>query len=98
MLLSMTAAIGLKIFKLLAVLLEHLISQLSLSMSTALCTTFVFNLVSKLILEFFFSNKVFWSKTHKYVCSLTFLINENQKVTFLFPWFSLTTSLFIART
>ena len=61
--LSMTATIELKIFKLRAVLLEHLISQLPLSMTATLHTTFVFNLVSKLILEFFFSNKVFWSKT-----------------------------------
>ena len=62
MLLSMIAAIGLKIFKLLAVLLEHLISQLSLSMTSALCTTFVFNLVSKLILESFFQIKYFGLK------------------------------------
>ena len=60
--LSMTAAIGLKIFKLIVVLLEHLISQLPLSWTAALRTTFVFNLVSKLILEFFFQIKYFGLK------------------------------------
>ena len=60
--LSMTVVIGLKIFKLLAVLLEHLISQLPLSMTTVLRTTFVFNLVSKLILEFFFQINYFGLK------------------------------------
>ena len=61
---SITSVIGLKIFKLLAILLEHLISQLSLFMTTLLRVTFVFNLVSKLILDFFFQIKYFDLKLH----------------------------------
>ena len=41
--------IGLKFFKLFAVLLEHLISQLSLCLTAALCTILVIILVFKLI-------------------------------------------------
>ena len=75
--LSMTMVIELKIFKLFAVLLEYLISQLSLFMTTALRITFVFNLISKLSLKFLFSNKVFRSKTNKYIHSyLEFTVNE----------------------
>ena len=62
--LSMTAVIELKIFKLLTVLLQHLISQLPQSMTAALRTTFVFNLVFKLILDFF--SKVFISPTQDF--------------------------------
>ena len=47
--LSLTAAIGLKIFKLLAILLEHLISQLPLSLTAALRAILVIILVFKLI-------------------------------------------------
>ena len=47
--LSMTAAIGFKIFKLLVVLLEHLISQLPLFLTAALHTILVIILVFKLI-------------------------------------------------
>ena len=53
----MIAVIDLKIFKLLTVLLKHLSSQLPLSWIAALRTILVFNLVSKLILEFFFQIK-----------------------------------------
>ena len=67
--LSMITVIGFKIFKLLVVLLKYLIRQLSLFMTGTLHTTLVFILVSKLILEFFFSNKVFWFKTRKRVGS-----------------------------
>ena len=64
--LSMTAAIEFKIFKLFVVLREHLIIQLLLSITATLCTTFVFNLVSKLILEFFFFQiKYFGLKLYK---------------------------------
>ena len=66
MLLSLTAVIELKIFKLLAILLEYLSSQLPMSWTTALCTIFVFNLVSKLILElFFFQIKYFGQNSKK---------------------------------
>ena len=60
--LSLITVIGLKIFTLFAILLEHLISQLPLSWTAVLRIIFVFNLVSKLILDFFL-NKEFWSKT-----------------------------------
>ena len=80
MMLPITTIIGLKNFKLLITLLKHLINQLPLFMIAVLHTTFVFNLVSKLILEFFFSNKVFWSKTRdlEHVL-LLFSVLKNKK-------------------